>query len=74
MTRVRAAVLALALLGGTGLAACGSDQDPGFVPQDTQSTGPATTSHLIGKCPVGGPDSTTPKSGCEGPDGEILYP
>jgi hypothetical protein len=68
---VRRAVAVAALL--MALAACGRDQDPGVVPTGPTTGGPPTTSHLLGQCPPGGPDATTPPVGCLGADGKVLH-
>lgn len=66
MRRCAAMVLALVAIAG-----CEDDQDPGFEPGGGQ---PATTSNTLGRCPPGGPDTTTPPAGCLGPDGSVLRP
>ena len=70
MRAIRAAVVAVALAGA--VAACGSDQDPGFTPETPD--GPSTTSHLLESCPPGGPDATTPAAGCLNEDGKVVHP
>lgn len=70
MSRLRAVVVVLALVGA--VSACGSDQDPGVTPGSTTG-GPSTTSHVLGPCPAGGPDATTPAAGCLDPDGKVLH-
>lgn len=67
---LRAAVVALALIGG--VAACGSDQDPGLTPEGGND-GPSTTSHLLPECPPGGPDASMP-AGCLDEDGKLVLP
>ena len=69
MRRTRTLVAILALV--AGVAACGSDQDPGFTP-DTGG-GPSTTSHTLGTCPPGGPDATTPPAGCLDAEGNVQH-
>jgi hypothetical protein len=70
---LRGAVLALALTASLGAAACGSDQDPGLVPQDTTG-GPTTTSHLLAKCPASGSSETVPVAGCLDAKGHVVRP
>ena len=68
------AAVAAALLAGTGgVAACGSDQDPGLVPEDTTG-GPTTTSHLLQRCPSSGSSETVPAAGCLNAKGEVVHP
>jgi hypothetical protein len=69
MNRARTVVAAIALV--VGVAACGSDQDPGFTPPTDD--GPSTTSHTLGACPPGGPDATTPPAGCLDADGNVQH-
>lgn len=67
---MRRAILAAGLL----LAgACSSGQDPG-VPASPGSSGPTTTSHLLERCPPGGPDATTPPEGCLDEEGVVVRP
>ena len=69
---MRRVVLALALLLAVG--ACSRDQDPGIVP--TASTRPGDTTlppQLLGECPPGGPDATTPPAGCVDEDGVVQH-
>lgn len=70
MRRLRAVVMVCAMAGA--VAACGSGQDPGVTPGNTTG-GPSTTSHLLGPCPAGGPDATTPAAGCLDADGKVLH-
>jgi hypothetical protein len=69
----RAALLAVALTAGLGVAACGSDQDPGLVPQDTTG-GPTTTSHLLDRCPATGSSESIPSAGCLDAKGNVVRP
>lgn len=69
MRRLRTVVVVLAL--AAGVTACGSDQDPGVTPGNTTG-GPSTTSRLLGPCPPGGPDATTPAAGCLDEDGKVV--
>ncbi len=74
MTGRRTRALAAAAVGVllmVGVAACGNDQNPGIQP--TGSSGPSTTSHLIGSCPPGGPDATTPPVGCLDAHGNLVH-
>lgn len=52
--------------------ACAAGQNPGLAPPT--SNGTATTSRMLGPCPPGGPDPTTPLAGCVGPDGSVRRP
>lgn len=65
-------MLAVAVVLSLGVAACGSDQDPGVVTPGS-SGGPTTTSHLVQPCPNGRPDASTPPEGCLGKDGTLLH-
>jgi hypothetical protein len=53
--------------------ACSAGQDPG-VPTTVGQGGPTTTSHLLGRCPSGGPDTTTPPEGCLDEQGVVVQP
>jgi hypothetical protein len=64
--------MALALAAAAPLAACGSDQDPGLVPEDTGG-GPTTTSHLLAPCPSAGSGETIPPAGCLDQDGKVVH-
>jgi hypothetical protein len=66
------AAVAVGVLLTAGVAACGSDQDPG-IDHPAGSNGPSTTSHFLGPCPAGGPDATTPAAGCVDKDGRVLH-
>ena len=68
---MRRAVAAMVLVMA---AACASGQDPGVDPGTSTSSGPTTTSHVLGPCPDGGPDATTPPAGCLDPDGNVVHP
>jgi len=70
---LRATAVALVLAAGMGAAACGSDQDPGLVPQDTTG-GPSTTSHLLERCPATGSSDTIPSAGCLDAKGNVVRP
>jgi hypothetical protein len=72
MSRWRTAALALVLAGVGPLAACGSNQDPGIVPDDT-SGGPGTTSHLLQPCPKAGSGDTIPEAGCLDGSGKVVH-
>jgi hypothetical protein len=62
--------VALALAVG----ACSRDQDPGIVPTaSTQAGGSTTIPQLLGECPPGGPDATTPPAGCVDEDGVVQH-
>jgi hypothetical protein len=72
VSRWRAAAAALVLVAAVPLAACGSDQDPGIEPTDTQG-GPTTTSHLMQPCPAQGSGETIPLGGCLDKDGKVVH-
>lgn len=57
------------VLGASIVAGCNSGQDPGVTPA---SSGPSTTSRLVGPCPDGGPDETTPPVGCLDDEGNLV--
>lgn len=69
MRALRVALVVVTLV--VGGAACGSDQDPGLTPGT--GDGPTTTSHLLERCPEGGPDATTPPAGCLDDDGKVAH-
>jgi hypothetical protein len=71
VTRWRVAAVAVALV-AVPLAACGSDQDPGLEPQDT-NRGPGTTSHLLQPCPEAGSGVTIPEAGCLDESGKVVH-
>jgi hypothetical protein len=66
------AATAVGLLLTVGVAACGSNQDPGIVDQPG-TRGPTTTGHFLQPCPPGGPDATTPAAGCTDKDGRVVH-
>jgi hypothetical protein len=66
------AAAAVGLLLTVGVAACGSDQNPGL-DQPSGSGGPTTTGHFLGRCPPGGPDATTPAAGCLDAQGRVQH-
>jgi hypothetical protein len=72
VSRWRAAAVALVLLAAGPLAACGSNQDPGIVPDDTGG-GPTTTSHLLQPCPAAGSGETIPDAGCLDSSGKVVH-
>lgn len=72
MTSLRVVVTAaMTIVLSAGLGACGSDQDPGVTPGT--GGGPTTTSHLLERCPDGGPNATTPSAGCLDEDGKVAH-